>query len=182
MENLGALFAFLIFGLRKAIAPLAARGNTAVLVQVHAYTGRVAQRFEKLFIRWQTGCLPVPRTRTSPRAPRAASTDKPRLRFSRRRKWLIAAHIELAFARSQLIHLLGRHPDVPAFLADVPQAKRLLRPLCTMLGVDLDKPTGVPLPPPAPRPAPPGGLQPVASDQAPAPIFAAPGWQNFSIA
>ena len=52
------------------------------------------------------------------------------------RGWLAARVWEATAFREQLEHLLSREECV-AFLAAVPQAGRILRPLCHMLGVEV---------------------------------------------
>eukprot|EP01037_Dinobryon_pediforme_P011511 gene11510-11606_t len=56
----------------------------------------------------------------------------------RRSGWLVeVVGYEAAACRSQLEHLLSE-PEMAALVRDVPQARRLLAPLCRMLGVVLD--------------------------------------------
>ena len=75
-----------------------------------------------------------------------------------RRLWLFhVAQVPAAIALSHLQHWMA-HPDLPAFLAAAPQAGRLLRPLCRLVGLEAQP--GVPaelnLPEPPPfRPSPP---------------------------
>ena len=72
--------------------------------------------------------------------------------------WLFhVAQPQAALALSHLQHWMA-HPDLPAFLEAAPQAGRLLRPLCRLVGLEAQP--GVPaelnLPAPPPfRPSPP---------------------------
>ena len=105
----------------------------AIFVLIWSYIGRTAARLERLITLWQAGTLPTPQT-PRPRAPNSPSQPaKPRL--PRGRAWLAAAAgYQTRGHASQLNHLLAR-PDFENFAAAVPQAARLLRPLCHMLGI-----------------------------------------------
>ncbi|MBV8402409.1 MAG: hypothetical protein JOZ17_27360, partial [Acetobacteraceae bacterium] len=52
---------------------------------------------------------------------------------------------EVACRRSQLEHWLTTNAEAAAFIAEVPQSRRILRPLCHMLGIEL--PEALRLPP-----------------------------------
>ena len=113
---------------------------------------RLAERIQSLFARWQAGALP------RPRAPRPATgrARKPYVRLPAARGWINARVAPAASCAGNLRTLL-QEPDVARFAAQVPQAGRLLRPLCRALALDL--PSWLRLPPrprrPRPRPAPP---------------------------
>ncbi len=155
MQSLATHFATILSGLRDIIAASAARkepdpalvarnqARTALLVRLWSYVGRTAARFERLVARWQAGTLPTPRPpRPGRPAPRAA---RPRLPTAR--AWVVhALGYQAANKAGGLAHLLAR-PDLAELLAAAPQAARLLRPLCRMLGVT------PPLTPGAARPA-----------------------------
>ena len=103
------------------------------------HIGRTARRFESLFNRWQAGTLAKPRPS---RAGRPGKPREPQPRLPRGRVWVVAAiGYRAAGHASQLQHLLA-DPDMAAFLHAVPQAGRVLRPLCHILGID---------PPPVPE-------------------------------
>ena len=93
---------------------------------------------------------PSPRTAsTTPARPRPPALRWPhRLRGSH--AWLCRIAIQLHPMGNQLDHLL-RAPDMQALIQAAPQLRRILRPLCRMLGTTTLNP---PKPPPAPRPAP----------------------------
>ena len=151
MLNFTALFT----GLQAAIAVVAARERhlTVLLVVVWGRIGRIRTRLERLIALWRAGMLP------KPRKSRAGGT-----RLGGRGKsalpavpaWLLVAVREAAPFGARLEHLLSEAECV-AFLAAVPQAGRILRPLCRMLGVGVkvgrvrkDRPVWVmPAPPPA---------------------------------
>ncbi len=149
MEILATPFRTILEGLKVTLGLIAHRDTTvrALLVLTWARLGRTIQRFERLVALWQSGKLPRPRTR-GPRAKRPA-TPKPRL--PRGQAWLVrrVQDYNVNTRASQLQHFLANTPELQDFLTAAPQANRLLRPLCRMLG--LTPPGGKP--PPAPRPA-----------------------------
>ena len=126
-------FTFVLTGLQAAIAVVAARERhlTVLLVAVWGRIGRIATRLERLIALWRAGMLPTPRashaggTRVGVRKPSELPTVP---------AWLLVAVREAAPHGAQLESLLSRDECV-AFLAAVPQARRMLRPLCRMLGI-----------------------------------------------
>ena len=128
-------FSFVLTGLQAAIAVVAAREQhlTVLLVAVWGRIGRIHTRLARLIALWRAGMLPKPRksragetqTRTSTRATSALPTVP---------AWLLVAVREAAPYGTRLEHLLSQDEYVE-FLAACPQAGRILRPLCRMLGV-----------------------------------------------
>ncbi len=145
-------FTCILEALRTALAARAApdRANTAVLVQVWGYLGRAAARFEALFARWQAGTLPKPRPTRPARAARPVAA-RTRPRMPTRRAWIIGM-APAATNQASGLRLLLRRPEMAAFLAAAPQAGRLLRPLCHLLGLDPPAPLRPPPRPRRPRP------------------------------
>jgi len=151
--------------LRAVIGAHMARDPTRVSLFTLLWTriGRISCRFETLFAQWQAGALPQRRASragthaaASARRPRTTRTPSPRL--PRGRTWVVAlVGYRAAGHAGQLQHLLA-DPAMPAFLAAVPQAGRMLRPLCHILGItaapDLSAELNLP-PPPRFRPSPP---------------------------
>ena len=75
-------------------------------------------------------------------SPRAAKP--PAIVLPRRFGWLVhLVGYQAAGHGSQLAHLLG-DPQMVALVRDVPQARRILAPLCRMLGVECEGLRGVP--------------------------------------
>jgi hypothetical protein len=116
------------------------------IVPLWNYINRTARRFTRVCSRLEAGQL-------RPRALRPArkgGARKPR-GFPTTRAWLLAAlRHEAAGYGVQIQHLLEQ-PESAALLAAAPQAARVLRPLCTMLGI---VPATLALPPrPKPPPA-----------------------------
>ena len=127
-------FTVLLTRLQAAIAVVAARERslTVLLVAVWGRIGRISTRLERLVALWRTGKLPKPRTwrgRVPGAAPRLVVSDLPRVSG-----WLLVAVREAAPFGARLEEMLSE-AECAAFLAAVPQARRLLRPLCRMLGV-----------------------------------------------
>ena len=149
MLTLATRFVAILAGLRAAIANHTVKDRPREALFVLAWTriGRMANRFQALFARWQAGTLPAPRPSRAGQ-PRAS---RPHPRLPRGRAWVVA-HVgyQAANHASQLQHLLA-DPDMAAFLQAVPQAGRILRPLCHVLGID--PPPTPPSPGNAPSPA-----------------------------
>ena len=130
-------FTHILTGLQAAIAVVSARERalTALLVMVWGRIGRMRTRLERLIALWRAGRLPAPRKsragqkRGGVRAPSALPTAP---------AWLVAAVREATVFGAQLEQMLSQEECV-RFLAEVPQARRILRPLCRMLGVGLRK-------------------------------------------
>ena len=165
MPTLSTIFTTILTGLRAAVANSSAlrsanpahaerdRARTALLVLVWGRIGRTVARFEALFARWRAGTLPKPRRSRAgqPTTPREKS------RLPAGRAWLVhVVGYEAAGRASQLQHLLAR-PDMAEFLQAAPQAGRILRPLCHMLGIDppLEARRAQPPPPTPATPKPP---------------------------
>ncbi len=126
-------FANLLTDLRAAIAVVAARdrGLSAFLGLVWVRVARMGARLERLIGLWRAGRLPEPR-KSRAGAVRSAVRAKPV--FPTSPAWLLAHVREAGAFGSQLEHLLSGE-EAKAFLAAVPRAARILRPLCRMLGV-----------------------------------------------
>jgi hypothetical protein len=104
---------------------------------------RTRHRLERLLARVAAGWLPRPAaSRTAPAEPRDPTVPRrtrvcaPALgRLPRARAWLVrVAGYHAAGSGSQLEHLLT-DPAMAEFLAAVPSAARMLRPLCRTLGI-----------------------------------------------
>ncbi len=148
----------LIDGLCAAVAAHGARGLLTVplLLLLWSRLSRMARRARRLAKRMAAGA-PPPNPR--PPAPRSAPS-RPYVRLPRGFTWLVRAVPGTASGAATLQFLLDQ-PDM-AELAQFPPMRRLLRPLCRMLGVR---------PPPVRHPAPPQAAPPVtrASDPPPPP-------------
>ena len=128
-------FSHILSGLQAAIAVVSAREHalTALLVAVWGRIGRIRTRLERLIALWRAGMLPQPR---APRSGRRGlpTGEKPVSVFPTTPAWLVAAVRQAAPLGAQLEQMLSQEECV-RFLAEVPQARRLLGGLCRMLGV-----------------------------------------------
>ena len=133
-------FTSVLTGLQAAIAVVAARERalTVLLVAVWGRIGRISARLERLIALWRAGMLPKPRVRRG--RVRSTPANKAVSAFPAAPGWLLVAVREAAPYGARLESLLSE-AECEAFLAAAPQARRLLRPLCRMLGI------GVPAPP-----------------------------------
>lgn len=125
----------LLTDLRAAIAVVAARDRTltALLVLVWTRISRMGVRLERLIARWRAGTLPKPRKPSEPGVG-GVLTSAVRPSYPTAPAWLIGYVRDAAAYGSQLEHMMGED-EFARFLAEVPQARRILRPLCWMLGV-----------------------------------------------
>ena len=132
-------FSGILSDLHAAIAVVAARDRrlTVLLVALCGRIGRMGTRLERLIRLWRAGKLPKPRApRVPPTEQRSAPRATPRFRFPTSRGWLrCALGYQVGACGSQLTHLLTE-VECQAFLAAVPQAGRILRPLLRMLTFD----------------------------------------------
>ena len=166
MSSLPTLFRAILTSLWAVIAPIAAKNpaKTALLIRIANHLNRTIQRFETLFARWQTNTLPKLRpnkphpNKPHPEKPHPGRphTSRTTPRLPRGPAWILR-HVDHYNARgcaSQLQHLLHAE-DMAAFLAAVPRAARLLRPLAKSLGLHMPGDPPPPLPKPArpPKPA-----------------------------
>ncbi len=126
-------FTTILSDLQAAIAVVAARDRalTVLLVAVWGRIGRMRGRLERLIARWRAGTLPAPR---KSRAGEVRGAPGIRIAFPTAPAWLLVRVRTAVAARAQVEHLLSQAEYV-AFLAAVPQARRILRPLCRMLGI-----------------------------------------------
>jgi hypothetical protein len=154
-------------GLCRAIAARCAGRDAAItvarplLILLWSRLNRTVLRFASLAARAAAGRLAAPRQRparpasVSPPSPSPLSSPRPpAVEFA----WLVRLVPGTAAYGSQLQYLLAT-PEMAALLATAPQAGRILRPLCRMLGVP---------PPPAP-PARPQAAKPAPAKPEPAP-------------
>jgi hypothetical protein len=127
-------FTPLLSTIQAAIAVVAAREQmlTALLVVVWGRIGRIGARLERLIMLWRAGMVPKARVYRG----RVAGTQAaPRVRIVPVVPgWLLVAVRDAAPFGNRLEAMLSKE-ECAAFLAAVPQARRLLGPLCRMLGV-----------------------------------------------
>ena len=113
-----------------------ARGPTGPFIAIAYHRiGRMARRLDTLLTQYAAGTLPPPRPKPGPRRTAAGAARKPRpnLHQPTRFGWM-AQWVQLTTWSS--IDRWMQNPDMLAFIEAVPQAGRVLRPLCHMLAVD----------------------------------------------
>jgi hypothetical protein len=132
------VFSRILSDLRAAIAVVAARERSlsALLVIVWGRVSRVGVRIERLLALWRAGKLPAARAPRVREDERAAADVVRRPRIPSGRGWLALRAWEVRAFGSQLAHLIATDAEFARFLAEVPQAARILRPICRMLLVD----------------------------------------------
>ncbi len=163
--------AAVIDGICTAIAAHGVRGllTAPLLLLLWSRLRRMAGRARRLSARIAAGQpLAVPRPRTARTAP-----ARPYIRLSRSFAWLVRAVPATASGASQLQFLLS-DPDM-AELAQTKPMRRLLRPLCRLLGVQ--PPVATPPPPPAaaaPQPMPQATAPPLPPEPSAAPPASPP--------
>ena len=132
-------FSLILADLRAVIAARAARDRTltVLLVAVWGRIARMGNRLERLIALWRAGKLPKARAARARAAGRdCAPRATPTVRFPTTPGWLRQTlGYEVGACGSQLQHLLTE-AECQAFLAAVPQAGRILRPLLRMLTSD----------------------------------------------
>ncbi len=168
-------FALLIEGLCRAVALRIAGGALAgpLIILISCRLRRMAMRFARLAERLRTGARAGTAGRRRAVSPRPAghSPQGPAKHLPRNFAWLPRLVPAAGAAGSQLQHLLA-DPEMAALIVAAPQAGRILRPLCRMLGV---RPPPVLARPARPRqPAPPLPVTPADTIRAQAPPAATP--------
>ncbi len=138
-------FAVAIGGLCEAIGRVFNPQRNPIVpgLVIYNYILRTRARFNRLMTLLLAGRAPRVRTPGKPREKTERKT--PRLRLPTRKGWLGKELQEYShFYAGGIFHTLN-DPETAAVIAGSPQAQRLLRPLCRMLGFDM------PCIPPRPR-------------------------------
>jgi hypothetical protein len=149
--------ACLIDGLCKAVAAHGVRGllTAPLLLLLWSRLRRMAVRARRLAARIDGGMPPA----SPPRPARRRAPSRPYMRLPRGLTWLVRAVPATACGAAELQFLLD-DPRMAA-VAEAPPMRRLLRPLCRMLGV---RP-----PPRAAAPPAPAASEPCPAQPEPAP-------------
>jgi hypothetical protein len=128
----------IVTGLRQAAADRAGRDPAIapLVTLLWKRLARLTSRFDALLARLDAGHpAPLRRPRVLPARTAARAAPAPGLRLPGSRYWLIRLLPgEAASYGSQLQALLAK-PETAALLAAAPEAGRILRPLCRLLGV-----------------------------------------------
>jgi hypothetical protein len=136
---------------RKTLAAEACKRRIGVVsVAVWTRVGRFQRRFSALYGMWKAGTLPQARARAAatphPTPPPQGGPQGGREAglaraggvsvLPRAFAWLYKIlPVSAGTLASMLGPLLSSHPEMKAFVAEVPQAGRMLRPICTMVGL-----------------------------------------------
>jgi hypothetical protein len=138
-------FSLILSGLWSAIAPWGpkAGADQPVVAQAMKRVNRLRLRFLALVAAFRAGRLRRPRLGRH-RDVAKGNGPKP-VRLPSKFGWMLRYGSEVACRRSQLEHWLTTNAEAAAFIAEVPQSRRILRPLCHMLGIEL--PEALRLPP-----------------------------------
>ena len=159
MYTLTEAFAYIVQCLKDTIAPRRGMAQNPMdfLSFLWLRLHRLNNRFAALYARWKNGTLPTPRPRPASGASSPARIRAPRppppIRLPSSRLWLLKDTQRAAVAGSLLRHLIATNPELQEFMQAVPEIRRMLQPLCHALGIDIDKPYGVPLVLEKPEPA-----------------------------
>lgn len=137
--------------------------HVALITPLWSYLSRTVQRFRRVMAHVAAGTLrqPVPRN-SAPTGHRAGGVRVP---LPRARHWLVTHLRHEGAVHALYLERLLNQPEAAAIMAGCPQAQRLLRPVCHLLGIRppcLARPAK-PRPPRKPAPAP-----RVAAGEAPA--------------
>jgi hypothetical protein len=126
-----------------------------LLILVYSRLARTIRLFTRLVALWRAGALPAPRPSRAGET-RKAAPAKP-LKLPRNLTWFMDLVRYPAAAAASQLRFLMNDEELRRFLADCPQAGRLLRPLCQMLGMRKNEVELAPirLPPRPRKPRPP---------------------------
>jgi hypothetical protein len=144
------------------------RALASLMLLVWSRLRRLLTRLDRLATRWQTGAL-------RPTRPGGKPGTTPHSRIPTGHAWLVRLVPPAAQFAPQVEALL-HDPELASLLQAAPQAGRLLRPLCRMLGIDPPSSLRLPPRPPRAKPAaePPGEPPPRALPPPPRPRLGPP--------
>ena len=165
MSTLATHFRAILAGLQVVIGIVAAndRPRLAFLACIHNHLNRTIQRFEKLVANWRAGTLPKTGKPRPGRPARPQTTPRLPSGFA----WILrnVDHHEARCQASRFQVFLAT-PECAHFLAEVPRAGRILRPVTRSLGLQM------PGDPPRPDPKPPKPKPSVTPKPGPMPWLA----------
>jgi hypothetical protein len=124
--------------LLKVVADLGNRRRMhgPLVVAIWGRIRRLSNRFLRFWALYQAGKLRPPRVRARPVVPRPERPPRPpSLLPPQRFYWLAKLIQETAGFGAMLEDLLRTEPEIEAMERAAPQAGRVLRPLCAMLGL-----------------------------------------------
>ena len=155
-------------------------------IQLIHRINRITQRFRALFARYQAGTLPALRpSRAGSHSKRQPETRQPKTRLPAERGWINGRIPAAAPCAGAIEYLLNNTPQMQEFVQAVPQAGRMLRPLCRMLAITPPAYLCLPERPraaPKPAPQPPTPAHPTSTPDRPLPPeirAAARAWKKY---
>ncbi len=127
-----------------------------LVAPLQMYILRLGSRFARLMARLEAGTLapPKPRARRARPETRPETRKNPRLRLPGGKAWIIRDLGWRGVNAAGGLPLLLARPEVAEIVAQYPQAQRMLRPLCHMLGITAACIPPLPRRPRKPRPQP----------------------------
>ena len=139
-ETISAKLRVILLGLRAMLGVW--RVEPTLAIALYRQIGRTIGQIERLLVRFQAGKLWCVTRRDA--SPARHDSKKPAVILPRRFGWLLqAGRHQAAYFGSQLQAVLSA-PEIKELLAASPQARRILRPLCRALAVEVP---GVSAPP-----------------------------------
>ncbi len=139
--------------------------HVAVILPLWARLTRAARRFERLMARLTEG--------KTPRPSRPGHSGPPPTPLPTAHGWLVVALRHEAAAYACQLEAFLAEPQTAALIAHSPQAGRILRPLCRMLGLPqgaaTHQPPAIPPTPPEPPTPPPAAFTPAPTLEPPCP-------------
>ena len=152
MTTLATTFRAILTGLQKVMAPYVNKDTTQFLLRAYSHLARTMVRFDKLVAHWRAGTLPKQGKPRPGRPSHARNTPA----LPQGKSWLIR-RVDDYNANGHVNHLelFLATPEFIQFLAEVPRANRILRPLAKSIGIQMpgDPPRPMPKPAPPPKPA-----------------------------
>ena len=146
-DAISASLRLILLGLRSVIGMWGLDGPRTVLLSNRI--GRVFGRIERMLMRFRAGKLRLGSQRTETTR-QVLAHRVPAIVLPRRFGWLVIAGKHQAAGYGCQLQALLQEPDMAALLEAAPQAKRMLRPLCRALAIELPW-TITPPRPPRPR-------------------------------
>ena len=161
MNRIAPLILNLMYCIADRINILRGAANP-LLMLAYLRVEAMNRRLNRLWDKWCTNTLPKPR---KPRPGRVSKPNPNRPKFPALRGWVFNYALGNSVDNAATLdRFLQSDPDFARFLAEVPQAGRILRPLCHMFAIDppaaikrspaprKPRPKKPQLPPPPPRP------------------------------
>ena len=133
MNRIAPLILNLMYCIADRINILRGAANP-LLMLAYLRVEAMNRRLNQLWDKWCTNTLPKPR---KPRPGRVSKPNPNRPKFPALRGWVFNYALGNSVDNAATLdRFLQSDPDFARFLAEVPQAGRILRPLCHMFAID----------------------------------------------